>query len=88
MFNVRKAVQLAPGSADVAELASFILAPSGYPEEGLVPLQKAITLSPNHPPMYLGSLATPIVCQAKLMKRLPLSKFITLAVPVLVSSIL
>ena len=43
MFKVRKAVQLAPGSADVAELASFILAPSGYPEEGLVLLQKAIT---------------------------------------------
>ena len=56
VFNARKAVQLAPGSADVAELASFILTPSGYPEEGLVLLQKAITLSPNHPPMYLGSL--------------------------------
>jgi adenylate cyclase len=56
VFNVRKAVQLAPGSADVAELASFILTPSGYPEEGLVLLQRAITLSPNHPPMYLGSL--------------------------------
>ena len=56
VFNARKAVQLAPGSADVAELASFILTPSGYPEEGLVLLQKAITLSPNHPPVYLGSL--------------------------------
>jgi adenylate cyclase len=56
VFNARKAIQLAPGSADVAELASFILTPSGYPEEGLVLLQKAITLSPNHPPMYLGSL--------------------------------
>ena len=56
MFNARKAVQLAPGSADVAELASFILTPSGYPKEGLVLIQKASNLSPNHPPMYLGSL--------------------------------
>jgi adenylate cyclase len=35
VFNARKAVQLAPGSADVAERASFILTPSGSPEEGL-----------------------------------------------------
>ena len=56
VFNARKAVQLAPGSADVAELASFILTPSGYPKEGLVLIQKASNLSPNHPPMYLGSL--------------------------------
>jgi hypothetical protein len=56
VFNARKAVQLAPGSTDVAELASFILTPSGYPEEGLVLLRKAITFSPNHPPVYLGSL--------------------------------
>ena len=26
-------VKLAPGSADVADLAGFVLAPSGYPEE-------------------------------------------------------
>jgi adenylate cyclase len=56
VLNARKAVQLAPGSADVAELASFILTPSGYPEEGLALIQKAITFSPHHPPMYLGSL--------------------------------
>jgi len=56
VFNARKAVQLAPGSADVAERASFILTPSGSPEEGLVLIQKASTLSPNHPPMYLGIL--------------------------------
>ena len=47
---------MAPGSTDVAELASFILTPSGSPEEGLVLIQKATTLSPNHPPMYLGIL--------------------------------
>ena len=56
VFNARKAVQLAPGSADVAERASFILTPSGFPEEGLVLIQKASTLSPNHPPVYLGIL--------------------------------
>jgi adenylate cyclase len=56
VFNARKAVQLAPGSADVAERASFILTPSGSPEEGLVLIQKASTLSPNHPPVYLGIL--------------------------------
>ena len=56
IYNARKAVQLAPGSTDVAELASFILTPSGSPEEGLVLIQKATTLSPNHPPMYLGIL--------------------------------
>jgi adenylate cyclase len=56
VLNARKAVQLAPGSADVAELASFILTPSGYPEEGLALIQKAITFSPHHPPMHLGSL--------------------------------
>ena len=55
-FKCRKAVQLAPGSADVAALASFILTPSGSPEEGLVLIQKACALSPNHPPMYLGNL--------------------------------
>ena len=56
VVDARKAVQLAPGSADVAELASFVLTPSGYPEEGVVQSEKAITLSPNHPPMYLGTL--------------------------------
>ena len=56
VFNARKAVQLAPGSAHVAELASFILTPSGSPEEGLVLIQKARSLGPNYPPMYLGSL--------------------------------
>jgi hypothetical protein len=30
--DARRAVKLAPGSADVADLAGFVLAPSGYPE--------------------------------------------------------
>ena len=31
--DVRRAVKLAPGSDDVADLAGFVLAPSGYLEE-------------------------------------------------------
>ena len=54
--HTRKAVQLAPGSADIANLAGFILALSGCPEEALVLAQKSIALSPNHPTLYLGVL--------------------------------
>ena len=54
--HTRRAVQLAPGSADIANLASFILALSGCPEEALVLAQKSIALSPNHPTLYLGVL--------------------------------
>ena len=54
--DARKAIQLAPGSADVADFASHILAQSGYPEEAIPLSRKAIALNPNHPPVYLGSL--------------------------------
>ena len=54
--DARKAVRLAPGSADAAELASFVLAPSGYPDEAVVQSEKAIALSPNYPAVYLGTL--------------------------------
>ena len=54
--DARRAIQLAPGSADVADLASHILAPSGYPEEAIPQTQKAIALNPNHPAVYLGTL--------------------------------
>jgi adenylate cyclase len=53
--DARRAVQLAPGSADVADFASHILAPSGYPEEALVQSEKAMALSPNHPAVYFGT---------------------------------
>ena len=39
-----------------SENASFVLAPSGYPEEAVILAQKAIALSPNYPPVYLGIL--------------------------------
>ena len=54
--EAKLAVQLAPGSADAAELASFVLAPSGHPEEAIALSKKAIALSPYHPPVYLGQL--------------------------------
>ena len=49
-------VELAPGSADVAMLASFILVSSGHADEALTQVQKAIGLTPNHPPALLGNL--------------------------------
>ena len=54
--HARKAVQLAPGAADILNNASFILAPSGFPEEALILAQKSIALNPNHPAVYLGIL--------------------------------
>ena len=54
--HTRQAVQLAPGSADIANLAGFTLALSGCPEEALVLAQKSIALSPNHPTLYFGVL--------------------------------
>jgi adenylate cyclase len=52
----RKAVQLGPGSADVVQLAGFLLTPSGYPEEAVLLVEKAMTLSPHYPPVFLGTL--------------------------------
>ena len=43
-------------SADVATLASFVLASSGYPEEAVAQIERAMTLSPNYPADYLGHL--------------------------------
>jgi adenylate cyclase len=54
--DARKAVELAPGSADVADFASHILAQSSFPEEAIPLSKKAIALNPNHPPVYLGVL--------------------------------
>ena len=54
--HARKAVEMAPGSADVAEFASFVLAPAGFPEEAVILSERAIALNPNHPAVYLGCL--------------------------------
>ena len=81
--DARRASQLAPGSADVADFASHILAQSAYPEEAIPLSKKAIALNPNHPPVYLGSLGEPTAWLGRLRKRLPLSKPLTLEVPAL-----
>jgi adenylate cyclase len=54
--DARKAVRPAPGSADVAQLAGFIVLPSGYAEEAVALCEKSMTLSPNYPSVYLGTL--------------------------------
>ena len=56
LAGARKAVQLAPGSADVAQLAGFVLIAAGDPEEAVALCEKSMTLSPNYPPTYLGTL--------------------------------
>ena len=52
----RRAVELAPGSADVADFASLILTCCGHPDEAVVLSEKAIALSPHYPAVYLGGL--------------------------------
>ncbi len=54
--SARRAVQLAPGSADVATMACFALASAGYPYEAAPLIENAMRLSPNYPPNYLGHL--------------------------------
>ena len=54
--SARRAVQLAPGSADVATMACFALASAGYPHEAAPLIENAMKLSPNYPPSYLGHL--------------------------------
>ena len=52
----RRAVQLAPGSADAATFACFVLAFAGYPDEAVVHGETAMVLNPNYPGYYLGQL--------------------------------
>ena len=54
--HARRSIELAPGSADAATFACFVLASSGYPEEAVIQIEKAMTLSPNYPANYLGHL--------------------------------
>jgi adenylate cyclase len=56
VIDARRACQLAPSSADAATFASFVLASSGCPEEATRQIEKAMTLSPNYPAIYLGHL--------------------------------
>ncbi len=53
--HARRALGLAPGSADAATFACFVLA-SGFPEEAVAQGERAMTLSPHYPSYYLGHL--------------------------------
>jgi tetratricopeptide (TPR) repeat protein len=52
----RRAVRLAPNSADIASMACFVLATAGYPEEGFKEGERALTLSPKPAGHYYGHL--------------------------------
>ena len=54
--DARRAAQLAPGSADVANLVSFYLGTAGHPDEAITHSKRAIALNPNYPALYLGNL--------------------------------
>jgi adenylate cyclase len=54
--EARRAVQLAPGAADTADLASHVLTASGFPEEAVGLSEKAMALNPTYPAVYLGTL--------------------------------
>lgn len=54
--GARRAVELAPGSADVATLASFYLTSAGHPDEAVGLSKTAMVLNPNYPANYLGNL--------------------------------
>jgi adenylate cyclase len=56
IHHVRKAVESAPGSADAAVMASFILACAGHPQEAVPLIERAMQLSPHYPANYLGHL--------------------------------
>lgn len=56
LAEARKAVDLGPGSADVATFASFVFTCSGHAEEAVQQIERAMKLSPKFPPTYLGHL--------------------------------
>ncbi|MFB9266088.1 adenylate/guanylate cyclase domain-containing protein [Bradyrhizobium erythrophlei] len=56
VLHARRAVEVAPGSADAAVLACFVLASAGYAHEAVPLIEKAMMLSPHYPANYLGHL--------------------------------
>ena len=48
--------------------ACFVLASSGYPEEALAQIEKAMNLSPNYPANYLGHLGNAYRLTGKIQK--------------------
>jgi Flp pilus assembly protein TadD len=53
--HARRAVRLAPSSADAATFACFVLA-SGFPQEAVTHGERAMALSPHNPAYYLSHL--------------------------------
>jgi adenylate cyclase len=49
---VRKALELAPGSADMAVVAGWVLSATGHPREATVEMERAMKLNPQCPPLY------------------------------------
>ncbi len=54
--EARRAIDLGPGSADIAAFTSLVFNFSGLAEEALVQIKKAMRLSPIYPSWYLGDL--------------------------------
>ncbi len=52
----RKAIKLGPSLADVAMFGCFVLTCAGHAAEGIGHIERAIALSPNYSPSYLGVL--------------------------------
>ncbi len=52
----RRAIELGPGSADIAAFTSLVFNFSGRPDEALAQITKAMRLSPIYPSWYLGDL--------------------------------
>jgi adenylate cyclase len=54
--EARRAIDLGPGSADIAAFTSLVFNFSGHADEALLQIKKAMRLSPIYPAWYLGDL--------------------------------
>ncbi len=57
VVEINRAVALAPAHAHIAALASYLLRLHGEPRRAIALAERAIRLSPVHPPWYLNALA-------------------------------
>lgn len=53
---VRRSRRLAPGSADLALVAGFVLTSTGHAGEAAAEMERAMALNPHYPAIYLGFL--------------------------------
>ena len=54
--SAESAIDLAPGSADIAAFSSLVFNFSGYPDRAKLQIERAMRLSPIYPAWYLGDL--------------------------------